>query len=571
MTEKQKQIADARALLAQEVDTLIAAGMKRVAAVQLIVDGSRDGTLPESLLRAADMANARRGKSRTGVSVRSLQDWVTRCRRAHSGCERLALLAPGHLQPKMPEHIGWLMDFLPHWRSFNGPSLRAAWRYFKDEWEQRYADQPAMLAALPSYYAVRRAMHKFPRRERARGRVSGSAAKALEIYQKRDWSQMPVNGCWISDGKSMNLKVTHPIHGQPFTPELTLIVDGRTRYVVGWSLSLAESTLAVADAYRSAMKHYGKPLFVYSDNGGGQANRTFDADITGLFPRMGIRHMKSLPGNPQARGIIERLNGVIPLAVAQRFATFNGSGADAENVRLTARRIASATHAMKNGNTLNAKQRNAIRTLPSWQQLHDAVAEAVWKYNHAHEHRALPKHHGKPVTPARYRQAVLADEGDDIEYLTALELQDVFMPEAIRVAQRGWVTVNNNQYFSASLIDVDGEKVRVAFDTHDAEHVIVRRMDGSYVCHAHWNGNTVAAVPVSQMAQAQKQRTRRRLERLEKQRMLALAEAQALVTPQPAVALGRAKSTLPGNEPAGLFLFAADREAVQAHRRATPE
>ncbi|WP_149590516.1 hypothetical protein [Serratia symbiotica] len=96
-----------------------------------------------------------------------------------------------------------------------------------------------MLMALPSYDAVIRLVDKLPLRERMRGRVSGSAAKAFEVYQQRDWSQMPVNGCWISDGKSLNLKVAHPIHGRPFTPELTLVIDGRTRYIVGWSVSLA--------------------------------------------------------------------------------------------------------------------------------------------------------------------------------------------------------------------------------------------------------------------------------------------------------------------------------------------
>uniref|UniRef100_UPI00301D3D01 DNA-binding protein n=1 Tax=Serratia fonticola TaxID=47917 RepID=UPI00301D3D01 len=130
LTDKQKQIADARALLAQEVETLIDAGMSRAGAVQLIADGSRGGTLPVRVMVAADVANARKGKTRTGVSVRCLQEWVTTCRNAGSGAERLALLAPGHLKAKKPEQIGWLVDFLPHWRSPNGPSLSAAYRAF---------------------------------------------------------------------------------------------------------------------------------------------------------------------------------------------------------------------------------------------------------------------------------------------------------------------------------------------------------------------------------------------------------------------------------------------------------
>lgn len=560
LTDKQKQIADARALLAQEVETLINAGMSRSAAVQLIADRSRDGSLPDRVMVAADVANARKGKTRTGVSVRCLQEWVTTCRNTSSGAERLALLAPGHLKAKKPEQIGWLVDFLPHWRSPNGFTLSAAYRLFKADWAKNYADQPAMLAAIPSYHAVRRAMEKFPRRELMRGRVSGSVAKALETYQKRDWSQMPVNGCWVSDGKSMNMKVAHPFHGQPFTPELTLIIDGRTRYVVGWSISLAESMLAVADAYRYAMKHHGKPLFVYSDNGGGQKNLAFDADITGIFPRMGITHMTGIPGNPQARGIIERLNGVIPLAIAQRFATFNGTGADAENVRITARGIESATNAIKNGKELNAVQQKAIKKLPSWQQLLDAVSEEVDKYNHSHEHSELPKYNGKHLTPAQYRKAVLATEGDEIEYLTELELREVFMLERTPTASRGWITVNNNEYFSEDLINVDGEKVRAAFDMHDAREVIVRRMDGTYVCTAIWNGNKVAAVPVSQMEKAQKDRTKRRLNLLEKKVDVAKAEGREVLEHQPDFNLGITIDAQPIDEHDGVFLFETDRD-----------
>ncbi|TXE27119.1 DDE-type integrase/transposase/recombinase [Serratia marcescens] len=560
LTDKQKQIADARALLAQEVETLINAGMSRSAAVQLIADRSRDGSLPDRVMVAADVANARKGKTRTGVSVRCLQEWVTTCRNTGSGAERLALLAPGHLKAKKPEQIGWLVDFLPHWRSPNGFTLSAAYRLFRVDWAKNYVDQPAMLAAIPSYHAVRRAMEKFPRRELMRGRVSGSAARALETYQKRDWSQMPVNGCWVSDGKSMNMKVAHPIHGQPFTPELTLIIDGRTRYVVGWSLSLAESTLAVADAYRFAVKHHGKPLFVYSDNGGGQTNKTFDADITGIFPRVNITHMTSIPGNPQARGIIERLNGVIPLAAAQQFVTFNGTGADDEHVRITERGIKSALIAMKGGLELNSVQQRAIKKLPSWRQLLDVVASEVDKYNHSHEHSELPKYNGRHLTPAQYRQAVLEAEGDEIEYLTELELREMFMPEVIRVARRGWVEVENNDYFSEELINVDGEKVRVAFDTHDANEVIVRRMDGSFVCTAIWNGNKQVAIPVTRMQKAQQERTQRRLNRVEEKKEEILAEGREVLEHQPDFNLGITIDAQPVDEHDGVFLFETDRD-----------
>ncbi|MTH47503.1 Mu transposase C-terminal domain-containing protein [Intestinirhabdus alba] len=510
LTDKQRQISDARAVLAQTVVTMCQSGVSRAAAVRQIVSASRDGSLPLSLRQAAEIASARKGQ-RCGIGKSSLQEWVSIYMATENSAERLKMLAPGHHKSRAPEQIGWLPRFLAHWRNLNGPSLQAAYNSFRDEWEADYADQPAMQAACPSYHAVRRAMEKLPRRERARGRVSASAARALETYVKRDWSMMPVNGCWVSDGKSLNMKVAHPIHGRPFTPELTMVIDGRSRVVVGWSLALSENVIAVADAYRHAMSRFGKPLFTYSDNGGGEKNKTLDADITGIFPRLGIQHMTGIPGNPQARGIIERLNAVIPRSVAIKFGTYNGYGADRENVRITSRAINSAINALEKNKELNPVQRNALAKLPSWQQLLDVIEEEVEKYNNTHRHSSLPKVDGRHMTPMEAYRAALKEGGDEIEYLSVVELRDMFMPEQVRKARRGWLDLQNNSYFSEQLLAVDGEDVRVAYDIHDATRVVVRRMDGSFVCEAIWNGNTRAAVPVPAVQTAMEQRRQRRL------------------------------------------------------------
>ncbi|HCG2926031.1 TPA: transposase, partial [Escherichia coli] len=57
LTGKQKEIADARATLAMEVEKLRDAGMSRTAAVNYVSSESRKGSLPGHLLRAAELAN----------------------------------------------------------------------------------------------------------------------------------------------------------------------------------------------------------------------------------------------------------------------------------------------------------------------------------------------------------------------------------------------------------------------------------------------------------------------------------------------------------------------------------
>ncbi|MEX9784653.1 Mu transposase C-terminal domain-containing protein [Providencia manganoxydans] len=515
LTGNQKDIADARAILAQEVLKLIGLGSSRTAAVKMISEQSRDHTLPPHLQRAADAANARKGTSRKGVSVRSLQEWVTVYQSTTNGAERLALLAPGHHKARKAEHIGWLPAFLVYWRNPIGFNMKECYRRLCLDWTETFADQPAMLNAMPSYDAVRRALDKLPKRELMRGRVTGSAATSLEPYQKRDWSQIPVNGCWISDGKSMNMKIAHPIHGQPFIPELTLVLDGRTRFVVGWSLSDSEKAIGVAEAYAHGIGRYGKPLFVYSDNGGGQKNKMLDEEVLGIFSRMGIKHLTGIPGHPQARGIIERLNGVIPLRIAQRFATYNGSHADNEMVRVLDRNIRSAAKAQKKNKQLDARQSNALAKLPSWSQLMDAIQEEVDKYNNSHEHSELPKYNGRYLTPAQYRAALLEIEGDDIEYVSEIELRELFKPQHIRTCARGWIEHNNNEYFAEELGDFDGQKVRIGIDIHNASYINIYRMDGSWICKGIWNGNKRAAIPISEVEKQQKERARRQLKNFE--------------------------------------------------------
>lgn len=512
LTEQQRLIADARCVLVREVDRLRNLSETRVGAIAFISAESRNGSLPERLQRAVDQANARKGK-RAGVSVRSLQEWYSLYHSTSDATQRLVLLAPGQPGKLQPDNCAWWVAFKSYYGVPTGDSAKAAWRKFKAWWQEQYRDQPAVLAAMPSYDAVLRMLKKEPLYRRMAGRVSGSAKRAYEVYSKRDWSMMPVNGVWISDGKSLDMKVLHPIYNRPFTPELTMVIDGRTRVVVGWSLSLAENRFAVAEAYRHGMENFGKPLFVYSDNGGGEKNKMLDDEEVGIFSRMHVDHMTGIPGNPQARGIIERLNGVIPINLARRFATYNGRNADPEFVRVMSKKMVSLTNALRQGKELTTEQKRTLGLIPDWNTLTQAVGEEIEKYNQSHEHSELPKVNGQHMSPLAYRRAVLETEGDDIEYVTAQELRDMFLPEEIRTAARGWIQLGTNDYFAKELIEVDQEKVRVAFNPHDAQEVYIRRLDGTFVCTAIWNGNKRAPVPVARVEKAMQERANRQMKR----------------------------------------------------------
>ncbi|MCL7783504.1 transposase family protein, partial [Pasteurella multocida] len=302
------------------------------------------------------------------------------------------------------------------------------------------------------------------------------------------------------------MKVQHPDHGRPFIPELTMVMDAPSRFIVGWSVSLSENALAVADAIRHGVENHGIPAIYYSDNGGGEKNWMLDGDITGMLPRLGINHQTGIPGNPQGRGIIERVNKTIALRIARQFDTYHGTGADRDTVRKTSTAVISLDKAIRKGATeLTEKQKWAKGKLPTWQQFIDAVQVEIDRYNNHHIHREIG------TTPARKRRELLAKA--EIIYITAVEARDLFRPSLLRVAQRGWINLFNNVYFSQKLLDVDGQQVQVSIDIHDPSSVIIRQKNGTYICEAMLDGNKRDAFPMSLVEKARKDRAQGRLKR----------------------------------------------------------
>ncbi|EJT8611650.1 transposase [Salmonella enterica subsp. enterica serovar Newport] len=497
LTENQRQVADARAALVREVFLLEDQGnIGRLKAINYVVSKARMGELPPLLQAAAVTANAKRGSGRT-ISRDPLYQWVLKYSQAQNAAERLLLLAPGKREEMKVEEISWLADFLAQYRQSNGRPMTEAYEDFVAEWNRRHAEEPYMLQIVPSYDAIRRVMKKLPEVTKQKGRVTGSEYKQIEGFTRRDWDAMPVNYVWIGDGHGMKLKCAHPIHGRPFSPEVTFVIDGATRFVVGWSMDLAENVFAVAGAIQHGIRNHGKPFIYYSDNGSGETADVLDKEVVGILPRLGVNHPTGIAGNPQGRGIIERLNRTLPMRIARKYRTYFGKGADRETLRKLNRDLRSAFNTLQQGKNLNAKQRAAMRDLPSWSELCEAVREGVEWYNNR-PHSELPmKANGKHFSPAEYRKKRLAEEDTEIEWLSDVELRDMFRPMVEKPVRRCEIHWLNNIYYAPELRDEHGRKVLISYDIHDASKITVRRLDGSFICEAIWNGNKRAAFPVT--------------------------------------------------------------------------
>ncbi|EFO2507517.1 transposase [Escherichia coli] len=561
LTDKQKAIADARILLATEVHKLREyAGMSRTAAIKHIVDGIRQGVLPERVIVAGNTANARQGK-RTGVSWGSLQEWYSAWLMARGDANQLlALLAPGHHKGTPWEQVWWLSDFFMFYRSWKRPTVEYAYREFSAWWHEKHANDAGMLAALPSVHAVRRVLSSVPVIVKERFRSTGSAWRSLNPFVRRDWSTLPVNAVWVGDGHCMKLMAFNPATGNTFRPEVTLVMDAGQRFIVGWSLSLSENVIAVADALRHGMSQHGIPLIYYSDNGGGEKNRVLDADITGILPRLGVEHHTGIPGNPQGRGVIERANKGIPKDVALSFQTYCSKNADKETVMMQQRITQSAIKATHKGKELTKRQVKAMGEVPTFEQLLAAIELEVKRYNNR-PHSSLPrKEDGEHYSPAAYRRKLIKEQKAEIDMLSPEELHEMFRPESICTVRRGEVVLFRNIYFSTELAAEHGNEVRVCYDIHDANSVIVRRMDGSYICDAIWNGNKVDAFPKAVIEQQQEKRARGRIARATQKIEEAKRELTPAITQKPDFNFGFGLERKEEKKKEELYFFASERD-----------
>ena len=566
LNTKQQEIAYARMSICQEVNKMHdVANLGIKESVRYVINQLELGLLPEYLTKLIATANARNSNTRS-LSFSTLYSWIRAYKGAKTPNERLAALSPKQTKPKTPLlAYEWLPDFMAFYSNANSPNITGAYRRFAKNWIETGNN----IFNLPSIDVVRRALKKMPVIALERGRKTGAAYKSLLPYVKRDWLSLSPNDVWIGDGHSFKAKIAHPDHGRPFKPEVTMIVDC-CRMIVGFSVSLAESTIAVADALRIGIKNFGLPLMYYSDNGGGQTGKMIDHEVTGYCARLGVHHETGMPGNPQGRGIIEGLWDSTLIALAKEYDTYTGRGVDSSTKNLMYRKLESAFNAENKGKELTAEQKRYKSKLPSWKQFIADVARCIDEYNNR-PHRSLPKKDdGIHFTPAEYRQIRLQADKVEIERLTDSELDTLFMPEEVRITKRGLISLMDNSYFHIDLANYHGEQVRVAYDLHDYEHVIVRTMDGKFICKAVFEGNKRDAMPKPLIQQLKEKRVKHKVQRKENQIAIDKQELRPVIEQQPdfGLLLGNG-AAIPvhdyaeakKNQDKPLFMFESDRDA----------
>lgn len=508
----QRATQDARCALLLQVDRLqVTAGLSRTAAAALLVDQAAAGELREDLAALIPAANARGGASGARLlSKRTVLRWLEA--RDQAGA---VALAPREAAPERALVPGWAVPLLRLYSRPQKPSLAWCLEFL-----------PAELAdgmAPPSYDQAKRFLRAMSAIDRNRGRMGARALRNLKAYVVRDYEGLWPTAIYVADGHTFDAEVQHPIHGQPFRPEVTVVIDVATRVIAGWSIALSENTWSVADAMRHAFTRRGVPAIWYVDRGRGFNNAAMDDPATGFIPRLGVHKENSIAWNSQARGVVERVHQSCLVRAAKTLPTYMGAAMDAE-ARQTVFKLVRA----------DIRNVGQSRQLMPWDQFRSFIAAEVEAYNNR-------RHSELGQSPADRWARLLAEQPDTvIERLTESEAAEAFRPVVERITRRGQVELFGNVYFLRELEHRHGETVRVGFETQDAGQVWVRDKADRLLGVARLEGNKVPFMPASTFAErAQRTRTQGRLQRLQRHVDEARAElgAPAQIEHRPAATI----------------------------------
>lgn len=493
---RQRDTANGRAMVLRAIQGMVDEGISQESAIATILTQAQLGSLAQSnpvLEKAlAESVDARGHSSdsqqvgRSYPSKRSIMRWFAEVKKQ------------GDLIPKKREKAplpSWFARFRKFYNVPEKPSVNGAYEQFRENWQ---GDEPC-----PSIYAVRRALNKLGKVEREKGRMGSHDLVNIRPFARRRFDHLLPCDIYSADGHTFDGEVSHPLHGRPFRPEITTFIDIATRRVVGVSVTLAESGIAVLDALMDACK-CGVPALIYVDNGSGYVNHMLKDEAKGILARLGSEMTHSLPYNSKARGVIERVHQTLWVAGAKTLPNYVGQDMDRQA------RLANFKASRK-----GVQGDGPISTL-SWEAFMKWVDERVAWYN-KRPHSSLPKMDDQGTkrhqTPVEVWMDKVATGWEPLE-LSNDEIAHVFRPREERTVVRGEVRLFNNRYFSPELEEFHGLNVHVAYDIHDANRVWVFDMEtGELIAHADWNANESKYFPDSMLNQAREKRAQGRLNR----------------------------------------------------------
>ena len=469
-------------------------------AVEKFATDSKNGQLTATLADTVRRANAKAGKDGNAkVSRATLFNWLKLAENAGDN-SLVAVLAPKHRDVTMPV---WGATLLKLWGQPTKPSLSMVMR----ELVNVMGGENVPSYAQASYFLRTHVGNV----ELERGRMGARELKNIQPFIRRDTSELFPTDVYTADGHTFDAEVAHPISGRPFRPEITAIIDVASRKLVGFSIDLAESGLAVLDAIRVAVVWHGVMALFYVDNGSGYKNAMMSRDGSGLMDRLGSTLTHSLPYNSQAKGIVERSHKSIWIEAAKKLPTYIGADMDKE-----------ARQKVFKKTRKDIATFGESKLLLAWDDFMTLCRDEVERYNNR-PHHAHPRRFNKltgrrdHLTPQQVwdeKVTMMENLGKPLVHVHEADMVDLFRPYIERKVLRGEIKMFNHVYFSRDLEQYHGETVHVGYDIHDASQVWVRDVSGRLLAVAKFEANTRAYFAQPVIEQAHEKRALGQLKRV---------------------------------------------------------
>ena len=297
----------------------------------------------------------------------------------------------------------------------------------------------------------------------------------LTPYVVRDTSALPVGFVYEGDGHCCDVHIAHPQTGKATRPELTVWLDVRSHYCVGWWLSDAErASDTLFSLSHAIVSHDHVPAMIHVDPGSGYKNKLIQGEAVSYCERLSIEFMSALPGNARGKGLVEGFFHIFEERCGKQFDTYCG------HVR--------TDHALSD---LRGKVKRGEMVLPTQAQYVDAITAFMNSYNHSVQR-------GLGCTPAELWQQL---ERTPLEVPAAA----IVRPQAVRVVRRQQVEHDRRRYGHPALAGFEGQKIAVEYDLHNDARATLRTLAGQFICEA----EQVEAKPWLPTSRIEEQRLKR--------------------------------------------------------------